>query len=328
MSSVALHSEQATTRAIARVHGIDAVRFCAIAAVIFIHLPKIGSLGQLADALARFAVPFFFAASGYFLASSRRSETAEIARSAKRLLIPYVAWTAIYTWYAINFRGPQLDRLTPLRLLIDGGGGYHLWFLPSLFACTCLLVFARRLSNAALIASALALYVTGLALGTYAKPVLGFENEFWNMRDGPFFGFVFMAFGMVAARSGFRLSLGASLALLLASALGQVAEAYLINRYDQTILRDLQVSTVPYGCAAFLAALALPDRGWVRALAYLGERSLGVYLLHLLGIWIGLLLLPARTFADALAVAGFALIFATSASLALDSHPLTRFLVR
>ncbi|PZQ63493.1 MAG: hypothetical protein DI570_08730 [Phenylobacterium zucineum] len=328
MSSAALPSEQVSSWATTRMVGIDAFRLLAIAAVIFIHLPKIGALGQLADALARFAVPFFFAASGYFLAGSRRPVAAELQKSARRLLIPYIAWTTIYTWYAVSFRGPQEDRLTPLRLLIDGGGGYHLWFLPSLFVCTCLLLAMRRLSDGALITIAAALYAVGVALGTYSRPLFGFDNELWNMRDGPFFGFIFMSFGFVVARRGLRLSLWASLALLLTSAICQVIEAYLINGYDHTILRDLQISTVPYGCAALLTALALPDRAWTRVLAYLGERSLGIYLLHMLGIWIGLILIPTNSFAEALAVAAFALLFATGASLTLDSHPITRRLVR
>lgn len=91
-------------------------------------------LGFVTTALARVSVPIFFIASGCFTSFSGDV----IAKSARRLLVPYVFWFALYSHRAIfeALTDPHVGSVVKIaaHLVLTGGHeGYHLWFLPALF---------------------------------------------------------------------------------------------------------------------------------------------------------------------------------------------------
>jgi peptidoglycan/LPS O-acetylase OafA/YrhL len=110
--------------------GIDLLRIVAALAVLMIHIhyelvPGV-ALQPWIRGPARFAVPTFFALSGYFLGCSRGLPAAASQRI-PRIVRVYVLACLLYLPFALIQQRP----LDPLSLL-TGGTWLHLWFLPAL----------------------------------------------------------------------------------------------------------------------------------------------------------------------------------------------------
>ena len=264
-----------------RLPGIDAMRYLAFCAVVVLHTPKFGA-GARIDELMRFAVPFYFISAGYFLARAPAELGAAMSQKAQRLLVPYALWFVVY---AVVY-GVNPDSRTPLGVLqwfVTGGAGFHLWFLPALLLCDCvMLALRRRLVAAAVLAAAL--YLVGLCLGPYFGALGGSSPLIWDIRNGPFFGFIFVVAGFAMSKASVRPNLMLSL-LVVGSGLA-------ISELEIGLLKSLHqlqhsgseflLGTLPLGVGAFWLAMSLPDRVMVRAVARLGGYSMGCYCIHLL----------------------------------------------
>jgi peptidoglycan/LPS O-acetylase OafA/YrhL len=161
---------------------LDAARFAAALGVILIHCgPTTAAAARVVDGFQDFAVPFFLLASLYLFwrevsAASRVGPA--LGRRAVRLLVPYLAWTAIYLTARIGKLALQgtpgrslLEFESLLPILAAGQGAVQLYFLPYLFAGLCLSALLCRLlrtrAAGALLGGVLAV---GIAL-LFAPPV-------------------------------------------------------------------------------------------------------------------------------------------------------------
>jgi surface polysaccharide O-acyltransferase-like enzyme len=172
-----------------------------------------------------------------------------------------------------------------------------------------------------------AIYLFALLLEAYCKPLFGFENNVWRMRNGPFFGLLFMVVGhyLAVRRPAYPLWFGA--ALFIGGGLLQATEALTLLADDKTVSLDVLFGTVPFGVGAFMLALKIPEGSVTRCLAFLGRYALGIYAAHVLGLWIiQPFLLPGAFWATMLA-ALFALVFAVLVSVLLGRFKATRLLV-
>lgn len=135
-----------------RLRGVDWVRGIAVFAVVILHtdegLSQVPPLWQALTILARFAVPFFLAASFYFSASTLYCIPDQFPwqRRLARLLVPYFVWSTFYLAYRTFKYGltRQPERIwaslrDPLSLIFLGGSTLHLYFLPLLLVGTCLM---------------------------------------------------------------------------------------------------------------------------------------------------------------------------------------------
>lgn len=274
------------------------MRFLAVYAVVVIHImgersaPGL-SAENLADQLARFAVPFFFMAGGYFLARRQTSSPAAVIRALAVRLIPmYVCWTLIY----LAFSNMPLDALLApkqlLSTLATGGPGYHLWFLPSYGVCMALVaLMARYLRLSRMMLIALALYGAGLLLGSYGGLVMA-SGQTSAMalavaRGGPFFGTVFVAVGYWLAGGAWRPRAATCVAIFVVGAAVHMAEALLLAAAGMNFFaeNDFLLGTLLMGAGAFLLSMTLPeDNRAVTAAAWLGRYALGIYASHLMFI--------------------------------------------
>jgi len=104
----------------------------------------------------RFAVPFFLAASFYFMTGKLYANVNHFPRGFnlkskwKRLLIPYLCWSAIYLCLRLIKALSRSDGLTtlfqdPVGLIFLGGASIHLYFLPLLFLGSFLIVVPEYL---------------------------------------------------------------------------------------------------------------------------------------------------------------------------------------
>ncbi|MEI5687817.1 acyltransferase family protein [Sphingomonas kyungheensis] len=315
--------------------GVDLMRLVAFVAVVLIHAVADGAndAATAADTiavLARFAVPFFFVAFGYFLSPRAPARTA--MRLLVRLAPPFFVWALVYILY---FKGSLAELRSPamlVRLLVTGLDGQHLWFLPALGVAGVLFALVRsRFGWSAVLALALLFYALALAFGPY-RGWLGLPRPPFNTRNGPFFGLLFITAGAWMRARDLRPALASALALFALAAalqLGEVAALHAQGTIPFPRFTDDTVMTIPYGIAAFLVALALPPTLHLPPLlAQLARLSLGLYVVHLLFLDLAARLIGRATLAVCLVDALLAVIASALCVLALDRLPFTQRLIR
>ena len=201
---------------------VDAFRVLAIIAVIIIHTQPFEhqdfssdehlGVAAILNQASRFAVPFFFAMSGYFWGSKLTESSSALTqclRPSRRILLTFFAWSVIYLaptdlsayqstdltglikgiyWRILGFTS------NPMALLLQGSKN-HLWFLASLLCSLVITALLIRIELPRLLAIlSIALFVTGLIGKAYADTSIGISSDF-NFRNGPFFSLIFFASG-------------------------------------------------------------------------------------------------------------------------------------
>lgn len=205
---------------------LDIVRLIAAFMVIGIHTRPFLSIGQAADVnfnynVANYAVPFFYACTGFFLIYSTPKQCLQSAMRRKiyKTIRIYLLWTAIYlplTIYGWSIRGRSLfyNVLDFMRNLIIVGENFYswtLWYLNGLaVALLIIYVGGKRFTMRQLAVIAEILYVIGFIL-----QVLNVRREFLPMpigkivklyfsifrvtRNGLFESFAFVMIGIIIA---------------------------------------------------------------------------------------------------------------------------------
>jgi surface polysaccharide O-acyltransferase-like enzyme len=304
-----------------RIASIDTGRAVAMAAVVCIHVGPFKDqspvLSAAIDQGCRFAVPFFFIASGYLFTRKVMGGAdlgATTRRFLRRILAIFLAWSAVYLvapGYTLiaehglgdgllrNLRGNVIDAVThPVHSLLVGTAP-HLWFLPSLMMGIAILaaVIARGRERW-LLPSAVALYLVGLLGGSYQATPVGFSLHTQSIH-GPFFSTLFVAIGWWLARHDVRTTVGVALAVAAGGLFLHFAEVGLLYRLYRVPLdlHNYVVGTIPFAIGTMLLALARPGLGAASPLPAIGRLALGIYVAHPLIrhspiMWIGPRYLP------------------------------------
>lgn len=178
---------------------IDLFRIAAAVLVIMIHTGDIPFLGEsgnllLSGVIARIAVPFFFAVTGFF---TDLSSAEKVKKLLEKTLLLYAAATAVYLPYGSYFAS--------IKQVIFDGSFYHLWYFPALALGAVIVFFLKKLPTAATLTIALALYAFGLCGDSYtmlaqrAEPMRRaldvLSNVFFYTRNGIFFAPLFLLIG-------------------------------------------------------------------------------------------------------------------------------------
>lgn len=293
-----------------RTASLDTLRTVAVFAVICLHAdpflavhmdaptPLTNALAQLINALARFAVPAFFAVSGFLAGNAATSDPlARWARSAGRIMGVFVFWSLCYAllpqWEqlasgsiaeAVEARLREVARQAaraPLLFLMEGTER-HLWFLPALALCSGLTALcARRGAWRVLLAMGGALYALGLAGQGYA-PLL-YDAGALHTRNGPFMGTLLYALGWLAARRP-PLSLKTALLLAVGGETLQLIEAYSLGRWFHMPVANYYLGTLPLTVGLLDVARRLPHMGERWGPAWCGPYVLGIYAVHVLAL--------------------------------------------
>ena len=300
-----------------RISSIECGRVLAILAVMLIHIspfanpfdptvwsdPKYVYVAGFINQITRFAVPFFFLCSGYFL-QPKLSSGAPLGvalRYCRPLLILWLVWSLLYAVIPFDPIGAwQYGYLESMALqwqmlLSDPlnqwwvGGMVHLWFLPALMLAVLILALCQRVRRPGLaLALGVTLYLLALLGGSYGKPVLGAE---WALmtRNGPFFSLLFVALGFMIRKRHWTLSSALALRLLGVGMLGYGLEALLLKQVWAIPFgrHDFLFSSVPWAVGLFCWLLAHPNLGRGSWLERQSPKVLGLYCLHmLLVIWL------------------------------------------
>ena len=134
--------------------------------------------------LTRIAVPFFFAASGFFFAKSldyskqkkvskTKSNFKRLRKTEWRIIVLYVVWSIIYFFVAIPF---NYNGVWSFKNLIDYAIGslikcsyYHLWYIYVLvFAYPMLYAMMRFLSRKVITTACVLMYTAGVFVNSYS----------------------------------------------------------------------------------------------------------------------------------------------------------------
>ena len=290
-----------------RIPAIDTLRVFSILAVLTLHSRSFRMPGDLTqwestaeiitDHACRFAVPFFFFASGFLFERGHRGGTRldRTMPQLKRLLWLYLGWSvALQVWetteiwlrssleagHGVAIPWPDPATL-PVKLIY--GVRMHLWFLPALMQCLLLHALLGPDRRAGLIAVGLELF--GLAGGAY-MPVTGFDLGVW-CRNTVFFGYLFVWAGAHSARLPQPPRLATAVAMITLGAVLHAVEMIYLHEFRGVSWINERVNflagTALTGIGVGLLALARPawSLGSNTWLPTCGAFTLGVYLLHL-----------------------------------------------
>lgn len=294
-----------------RIISIDFFRCLAVLAVMVIHTkpfmfdlfrdPSYRLVEYLFNQPPRFAVPFFFVTSGYFLAQKYAKAAVQwtvCLGYVRRLLFLLVVWSLIYLllpsdWVGLMKVGYVEHTLIKIRRLLDSplllfleGGRVHLWFLSSLICGVVLLtLFSQRGYLRALVVFATLLFAVGLLGSSYSRTPLGLQLPFYP-RNGPFLSLICLTIGFLIYqnRQHIRLSpLQAGMIAVFGMAL-HVAETLVLwwALAVPMIAHDFLIGSVVCAAGLLLFALSSPDFGRKSGLHIPGKYTLGIYLSHLL----------------------------------------------
>jgi surface polysaccharide O-acyltransferase-like enzyme len=283
-----------------RNYAIDYIKFFAILAVVLIHtFPGNDYIGYfILDNFSRFAVPFFFAASGYLfgLKVIHSSEsTAYVKRYLIKILKIYGSWLLFYFIYDIikifisasNVKSElskYMDGFTPLNLFYYGQGtsGYQLWFVLSLaWSIAVLYLFFRLKKITLLLVISLCLNVVGLFGQAYSI----FYELPVSTRAALFIGIFYTTVGFwFAFSSPFKHSRklnkkGYFYLFCFFTAL-QLSEGYVLEKVLHAKHGEYFLSTIFLTIFLFLFAFNNPQLGKGSWITKIGGNALGIYAIH------------------------------------------------
>lgn len=129
-----------------RNYSVDLIRTVAILAVVVIHVSTAFldrtlpfttpfDILLLINQFSRFAVPLFFAISGYMLAirySGSFSKSLFYKKRVLRIIPPYLFWIVIYFFIVFPHPGVSAFSKTFLDSVLTGNASYQLYFIPSI----------------------------------------------------------------------------------------------------------------------------------------------------------------------------------------------------
>lgn len=147
----------------------DWFRLAAAVLVIIIHTSPLKQINEDADlfltgVIARIAVPFFFAASGYF---APLSSTSELKNIFLKISAVYGIATAIYL--------PLGTYNASIKALLFEGTFYHLWYFPAFVLGAAIVIILKKLPMPAAFIIALLLYAVGLCGDSYYSLIFGIK---------------------------------------------------------------------------------------------------------------------------------------------------------
>ena len=207
---------------------LDLIKFICAFIVIGIHTRPFQAVSDVADKLlyydiSNYAVPFFYACTGYFLIVKQQNKSVheKICLRVKKVLRLYVAWSIIYLpltfcgWIIEGNREP-VYLLRCFRNFVFVGENFYswaLWYLNGLiFALIFIDLLLRKFTIKQIVRFGSAMYVFGIILIIFeghldklpmivSAAVKLYFTIFVTTRNGLFQSLVFVSIGMLVAEN-------------------------------------------------------------------------------------------------------------------------------
>lgn len=286
-----------------RNYAIDFIKFFAIVAVVVIHtFPSDDKLGFfLLDNFSRFAVPFFFVASGYLFGLkvlNNPQPAAYFKRYVTKILKIYVSWLLFYIGYDVlrivlsggsvkHELSKYFEELTPLNLFYYGHGtsGYQLWFVISLAWSMCAVYLFFRLKRITLLLIlSLCFNIAGLFGQSYS--FFG-ELSVTSTRDALFIGLFYTTLGCWFAHrlpfmQTWKFEKKTYLSMIGLFLILQAGEGYFLTKVLSSKQGEYFLSTIFLTAILFLFVVNTPQIGKGVWITKIGGNALGIYAVHVL----------------------------------------------
>ena len=275
----------------ARNLSMECAKLVAACFVVFLHVPFPGELGGLISCLSRFAVPMFFAISGYF---SYQANTQKLAKRLRHILmLEAAAIGAQIVWkgYLASYSGDTL--WSYLRETLSGGSvlikwfllnvdpfSGHLWYLSAMVSCYAVLWFLVRFHETSyrpLYILSSVFLVIFFCLSEFS-PLFGIHVDYIFYRNAWFFGLPMFAMGLFLRE--YQTCLSRSSGRLLLWMLSGVALSF----WEWRILGgwEMYLGTVLFTAALLLLLAKHPLQNGPGFLRMFGSLSTLIYLFHLI----------------------------------------------
>ena len=273
----------------------DVLRFLFAGYIVLAHTGNLETiedvrLWRLLSVLSDMSVSYFFICSGYFLA--KRRGTTELEKRTeylrKRILSYgklYLIWTIVYLplslWGEFSLYGAGIK--TGLADIACGillrGANYNSWPLWYLLALTVSLMLVdimekEKISNYEIFIAASSLYLIGRFLDSIRTAAPGFAlfYQVFGTRNGLFYGFFYVSFGMLAA----KLRLHGKLRYLFGVFLGIFMGVHFYSRVVVAYLSSALAVSSLFLWSVSISVKQRPIYQWLR------ECSRIIYFIHML----------------------------------------------
>ena len=288
----------------------DVVRVVAVFGVVLVHTSADvitewgrfpGSwwwVANIYDSLARGCVPVFIMLSGAFLLPKKEGALDFFLKRFQKILIPFVFWTAAYLFWKKMFYVPTLGFSGALRLTVNGGVCFHLWFLYLIAGLYLITPILRVLVAQASRKDLLYLLTLWFLVSSVFPFLEGWDKLFWHsglhfsipveLAQGFIGYFVLGHFIRQTETAGFRgAAYGVWFLTLFTCAIG----TYLLTRHFhafQTLFYDNMAPNVVFYAVSFFVIIKHAGPAFetrlspgLRCLVLdLSKASFGIYLIH------------------------------------------------
>lgn len=272
-----------------RIPAIDTIKFIAAVAVIIIHFAPEDALGKVLKVISRFAVPYFFMVSGYFVANKDKKAISRTLRKLVRITFIASAFYLIYAVYKNGLQGisGELNCANLLKLLMFNSPqivSAHLWYMyAAIYLYLIYKIYIKINSTRLDLPIGMFLIVLHLIL-VEIFPWIGvsvFRDNHPLVRNVWLMGFPFFLIGkyIYLHREKLhnpRIARGAYSCLAIG-----ILTAYLTGAYNFGFYLELYVSSVLISISVFVLVVQLSDLGRNTIFEKLGcNESMWIYLLH------------------------------------------------
>lgn len=205
----------------------------------------------------RFAVPYFFVATGFFFFKSmdgQNNPAASLKKYELRMLRFYAVWFVIHTLQNM-LRGYFYSPVYYLRHFLLPNNGSILWFLPAaMLAVFMVFSLSCVMDSKKVLGISIVVWLLGYVMSTLAPAfagnaavsgVIGFMRQNIGIQNGLFFGFPYIALSKVLAEEKSEMKIKRDITGILLSFLCLGVESILVVMRLHPTLTFLWLSALP-----------------------------------------------------------------------------------
>lgn len=272
---------------------LNVIRLVAAFSVVTIHIHFPDTFGTVMIDIARFAVPFFFMASGFFSYYENSTNVlSKIKKKIKHVTIIYIGAAALYSTYKLLGIGMafvkkvfSLVSIAEFLLFNMPKSSEHLWFLPALVYTYVIFYFLEKFKITKKMYFLIPLlFVAGVALReifiNFGYPLETLKNGY-IYRNFLFMGLPFFMLGHYIRANEEKLKSKLSNVALIACFILGSAEAITVGHLH--VQKSVYLGSFIAVFALFVLVIKNEDNIKLPRIASMGEKySLYIYILHII----------------------------------------------
>lgn len=275
---------------------IDLFKAIAAYMVVFIHCCFKSPVGDIVDSIARFAVPFFFIVSGYYVytCNYQKSLKKVYSKIIHLFKITFIGCLIYSIWKICHldninqikvwiFKIVKVNKIIKLILFNDTEIAIHLWFLFALIYCYVLYIIVNKYKLLKIVnVMILILLIVNFLCDEFSVQVLGKTIPTFCIRNFLFCGFPFFMIGNLIYNKRdvicrVKITRERMLILILISVCLSIIERYFFGKHD------LYIGSLISSISVFIFSIKFDNIvNSKNILSIIGKRfTLYIYIMHL-----------------------------------------------